>query len=259
MAGVLPSGNRRATSTASLPNVYYLCTNVFRTSSLFENRSFLLIVFLNSVFYNKIDSILLLIKIIQTVHASPGLHPAPYSFHRATTENYCTTLSLVKAKRISLDTSVGMLRYERGPRRKIRIHSVIGHRFDRRPCLPTSTPIEDTARRAQMQLSLSALSSERFSHLTSRLAVAWSCQMRSGMHTFMGTCRSHSIRTRGPMSYSQFILAFSPNYLACARHEQYPHTALTDGASKHLLTDAPRIQSLAGALRTAYRRHSEPM
>ena len=101
--------------------------------------------------------------------------------------------------------------------------------------------IEDTARRAQ--LSLSALSSKRFGYLTSRLAVAWSCQMRSGMHAFTGTCRSHSIRTQGPMSPSQFISAFSPNYFACARHESYPHTALTDGTSKHLLTDAPRIKS----------------
>ena len=129
---------------------------------------------------------------------------------------------------------------------------MIGHGFDRRRCLPTATCtlIEDTARRAQ--LSLPALPSKRSGHLTSRLAVAWSesCQKRSGMHTFMSTCRSHSIRTRGPMSPSQLISAFSPNCFACARHEPYPHTALTDGASKHLLTDAPRIKSLAGALRT---------
>ena len=36
-------------------------------------------------------------KTIKTVHASPGLHPAPYSFHCATTKNYLTTLPLIKA------------------------------------------------------------------------------------------------------------------------------------------------------------------
>ena len=91
-----------------------------------------------------------------------------------------------------MDTSAGMLLYVQGPRRKIRIHSVMGHRFDQHQCLPTATLTEDTARWAQ--LSLSALPSKRSSHLTSRLAVVWSCQMCSGMHMFMGTCRSHSFR-----------------------------------------------------------------
>ena len=87
-------------------------------------------------------------------------------------------VSLRTKERISVGTSAGtsMCWYARGPRRKIRIHSVIGHGFDRRRRLSTPTLIEDTARWAQ--LSLPAPSFKRFSYLTCGLAVAWSCQIR---------------------------------------------------------------------------------